>query len=213
MRQVITSVGVVALLLIASISGGVVAKTEDENSLFEQLTGEDTGDKTLGDRVDAVTAALDGYLEKAAYQASSAQAVFDGKTDSERAQEYATNATEVYNANNETIENYTNKRVSVNVSEWDTIAVQFGVDDATATRYLVADNQNGNFANSKMVNDISREVDQTLRLDGYAAKSAGEELSYFVDEYAAKNRDIDASLMTRMQAYAPSINLPDKVMN
>jgi len=213
MRRVITTVGVVALLLIASISGGVAAQTDDENSLFEQLTGEDTDDKTLGDRVDAVTAALDGYVERATYAASSAQATLDGTSDAERAQEYATNATEVYNAHNETIESYTNKRVNVTVAEWDTIAVEFGVGDATATRYLVADEQNGVFANSQMVNDTSREVDHTLRLDGYAAKNAGEELEYFAEEYAAEDKNVDASLMTRMQAYAPSVDLPEEVMN
>ncbi len=213
MRRVITSVGVVALLLIASISGGVTAQTEDENSLFEQLTGEDTDDKTLGDRVDAVTAAIDGYLERATYAASSTQATLDGTSDAERAQGYATNATEVYNTHNETIESYTNKRVNVTVANWDTIAVEFGVGEATATRYLVADAENGNFVNSKMVNDTTRDVDHTLELDGYAAKNAGKELSYFAEEYAAVDRNVDGSLMTRLQAYAPNVDLPKEVVN
>ncbi len=213
MRRLITSGGVIALLLVASISGGVVAQTEEENSLFEQLTGDDADEKTLGDRVDAVTAAVDGYLERAVYTAGSAQATLNGTSDVDRAQEYAADATEVYNAHNETIEQYTNKRVSVTVASWDTVAVEFGVGDATATRYLVSNAENGDFANSRMVNDTTREVDHTLRLDGYAAKNADKELSYFVEEYAAEDKDIDASLMTRMQAYAPNIELPEEVMN
>ncbi len=213
MRRVLTSVGVVMLLLVASISGGVVAQTEDENSLFEQLTGEDTDDTTLGDRVDAVTATLDGYLERATYSASSVQATLNGTSDAERAQTYATDATAVYNANNQTIEEYTNKRVTATVSEWDTIAVEFTVGEATATRYLVSEEQNGEFTHSEMVNDTTREVDRTLRLDEYAAESASEELSYFVEEYAAEDENVDASLVSRMQAYASNIDLPEGVMH
>ncbi len=211
MRHALTSVGVVSLLLIASLSGGVAAQTDDgEHSLFEQLTGEGD-DKTLGDRVDAVTAAIDGYLERASYTATAAQAKLNGTSDAERVQSYATNVTEIYNANNETLETYTNNRVNVTVSKWDTIAIEFEVGDATATRYLLSNERNGEFVDSKMVNDTTRDVDHTLRLDGYAAKSASEELSYFTNEYAADGRDIDASLLTRMQAYAPSIELPEQV--
>ena len=211
MQRQLASAAVAALLLLAAVSGGVVAQEEEENSLFEEFTGVETNsadDSGWLDGVDATIATATNWAERATYGVSS---MLSEKTDAERAQTYATNTTEVFNSHNETLATYTDSRVNVTGSEWDTIAVEFGVGDETATRYLVSDYQNGNFTDAVMVNDTNRTVDKTLVLEDYAAKKASDELEYFATEYAAEDRDVDFALLSRMQAYAGNIELPDGV--
>ncbi len=214
MKRQLASVAVAALLLLAAVSGGVVAQDDEEDSLFEQFTGVETSSAEDSGLLDGVGATIDTagkYIDRTVYGVSS---MLSDRTDAERAQDYATNTTEVFNANNETLTNYTDSRVgNVTGSEWDTIAVEFQVGDATATRYLVTDYENGNFTNGAMVNDTNRTVDKTLVLEDYAAKSAADELEYFTTEYAAENRDVDLALLSRMQAHADNIDLPEGVRN
>jgi|GEM_PF-783225 hypothetical protein len=213
MRIAFTSVAVAAMLLIAGMSGAVVAQTDEEDSLFEQLTGTDTDDDaTFGERVDATTAALVGYQDRVAYSVSTAQAKLSGDTtDADLAEEYAEDTQSTFNANNATLEDYVNARVNVNVSDWDTIAVEHRAGDASATVYLLSENSSGDFADSRMVNTTTRTVDHTLVLEDNAAESASEELTYFTDDYAATGKDVDRPLITRMQAYVDQIVLPEGV--
>ncbi|WP_373190031.1 hypothetical protein [Halolamina sp.] len=213
MRIAFTSVAVAAMLLIAGMSGAVVAQTEEEDSLFEQLTGTETDDDaTLGERIDATTAALASYQDRAAYSVSTTREKLSGDvTDADLAARYAESTKSTFNQNNATLEDYVNARVNANVSDWDTIAVEHRVGEEPTIVYLLSENSSGEFADSRMVNTTNRTVDHTLVLEDNAAESADEELSYFVEDYAADKKDIDRSLITRMQAYADQIVLPEGV--
>lgn len=212
MKRQLASVAVAALLLLAAASGGVVAQEDDEeDSLFKQFTGVETSsddDSGWLDGLGATTSAASNWADRAMYGVN---ALLSDQTDAERAEEYASNTTEVFNSHNDTLVNYTNARVAATPGDWDTIEVQFGAGDATATRYIVAESADGNFTSAAMVNETNRTVDKTMAIENSAAKSAPEELEYFATEYAAEDRDIDLSLMSRMQAYADNIDLPEGV--
>lgn len=213
MKRQLASVAVAAMLLLAAFSGGVAAQEDEEDSLFEQFTGVETNsneDSGWLDGFSAAASAAGNFYDRAMYGVES---LLSDQTDAERAQEYAANTTEVFNANNETLLNYTNARVTATPEEWDTIEVQFTAGDATATRYIVSESADGNFTAAAMVNDTNRTIDKTMRIEDSAAKSAPDELEYFAEEYAAEDRNIDLSLMSRMQAYADNIDLPDGVRN
>ncbi len=213
MTRIIASVALATMLLLAGMTGAVVAQEDEEDSLFEQLTGTDTDDEvTLGARIDATNAALAGYQDRASYTASTMSAKVTGeKTNADFAEQYAQDTKATFNINNATLEDYVNQRVSVNVSEWDVIAIEHRVGDASSTVYLTASKNSGSFDNATMVNTTDRTVDHTLVLEENAAESADEELAYFVENYAADGKDIDRALITRMQAYADQITLPEEV--
>ncbi len=212
MKRQLASVGVAVLLLLAAASGGVVAQEDDEeDSLFEQFTGVETNsneDSSWLDGLGATVSAASNWGDRAMYGIES---MLSDQTDAERAQQYATNTTAVFNSHNETLVNYTNTRVGVTPGDWDTIEVQFTAGDATATRYIVAENASGNFTSAAMVNQTNRSVDKTMSIENSAAKSAPDELEYFATEYAAEDRNVDMALLSRMQAYADNIDLPEGV--
>ncbi|WP_153952736.1 hypothetical protein [Halosegnis longus] len=201
----------VAVLLVTSGAGVATAtQTQEESSLFDQLTGVEvsSSDATLGERVDAVSTVAQKFIDRAMYEFGKLTA---DTSSMDRAQQYASNTSAVFETHAAALEPYVNQRVSAPVSDWDTIAVEFVVEDATATRYLLADESNGEFTNLRMVNDTTRDVDGTLTIEEFAAEDAASELDYFATEYVAENRDVDMALLSRMQAYSDSIDLPDGV--
>lgn len=210
-RRFTIAVLAVAVLLVSSGAGVATAtQTQEEASLFDQLTGVElsSSDATLGERVDAVSTVAEKFVDRAMYRVGKLTA---SDSSMDRAQQYASNTSAVFETHAAAIEPYVNERVSASVTDWDTIAIEFVVDDATATRYLLADESSGEFTDLRMVNDTTRDVDGTLTIEEFAAEDAASELEYFATEYVAENRDVDMALLSRMQAYSGAIELPDGV--
>lgn len=199
-----------AVCMVTAAVGPAVAQTEDDGGLFDGLTGDE--DMTLSDRLDAANGAIAGWVDRLTYQA---RTLADDRDESQRADDYATDLAETYNSNNDTLETWVNARFSGNASDWNVVKVTLKQEDATATRYLVADvdNTTGNFTDSKMVNSTTRTTDAELTLEANAASNAADELQTFVHDYAAKDKTPGRTYLSRMaQQYAGNVELPDGVM-
>jgi len=205
-----TRVAALLALLVAFaavVPAGVVAQ---EDSIWDGF-GDDDEDVSITERVSIVNEEIGAYLDKAQYTAAS---FTTEETEADRAERYGTEFADTYREHNETLETYANSRFSGNASEYDVIAFEFTVGDATANRYLIADanDSTANFSNSRVVNATDRSVDYEIGLNEFAAKNAPAELEYFASEYAAEDRDIDTKLLVRMsKRYGGDITLPEEI--
>lgn len=102
--------------------------------------------------------------------------------------------------------------------ERDVLEITFVLGDEEAVRYLVADidSTTGNYSSAAMLDRAAYEdrglddadTDETVKLSGFAADNAAEELDTFVVEYAAEDRDLAGSsdLARMTTSYAGSID-------
>lgn len=180
-----------------TISAPTVAADGGDTLLGDVFEG-DTSDK-IGDGFSAVWAGLGGARERAGWRVSN---WFGG--DPSTASEEANGLASYYNANNATLEAWANSRK--NWTSNHTVKITLHLDDETATRYLVATAEGGNITSSSMVKTTNRTADHSIDLCGYAADQANEELRTFTEEYASKDKDVDADLLGRMRgAYAQDV--------
>ncbi len=179
----------------------------------------DSGDSVLGDFVDDESdtdwsAVAAGVMDKVLWQASQYTSLSDAEADQQAAEADRADLQETFNANNESIENYTNARFGGNASEWDVIAINHVRDDGEATQYLVADANESNFSNARMVNSTDRTVDKELTLKGYASDNAHTELETFVEEFVSEDRDVTQSYVRELASkYSGYVELPEGVTN
>jgi len=171
----ITSVTVAALVLVASLSGGVAAQ---ENSVVDDLLdGEDDG------LIASAQAYASGYLDR----------VFAEDT-GETAAEAAQNTQETFNGNNTTIQAWVNNRTTAS-EDYDVLAFEFTVDGETSTVYLTSNATNDGYQNASMVDSTDRSVDESCTLENLAAQQADTELAAFVDDYAEPGKNVSRSYL------------------
>lgn len=194
----IVSLLVVVLMLTSTLSGVVVAQSDDEMSFFDQLATE--GDQGADGIVrDAVRGALGSTT-------TTDKLIADLFTDAQDPEQHATEFQDSFNENNQSIETYVNDRVNASTS-LDVIEITFeNKDGENATRYLVADVQDDAYANARVVNTTNRTVDESITAEWYLARNAGSELDTFVSEYAEPNENITLTYELNMyRKYSSSV--------
>lgn len=186
MRRVLLALVVV----LATVSGASVVAADSDGTFGEFIGDDDEGTDWR--------AVVDGILSKNKWYVSNLLSVSDEDADQEAAESDRGDLQATFNANNQSIENYTNARFSGNASEWDVIAIHHVRDDGEATHYLVATSNNSTFSNAQMVNSTDRAVDKEVTLRGYASDNAHNELDHFISEFVAEDRSINRSYLKEL---------------
>ena len=198
----------VALLLIGAVAGGapaVAAQSDDGGILSDFLDDESESDWA---------ATLGGVTDKMLWQASQYVSFSDAEEDQQTAEADRADLQQTFNANSESIENYTNARFGGNASAWNVIEITHIRDDGNATQYLVADVTNGTFHNATMVNTTERTVDHEVTLEGYASDAAHEELDTFVSAFVTEDKDVTIAYTTRLATeYSGYVDRPEALTN
>ncbi len=197
---------IAAMVVLAAIAGGtagVAAQSEDDSILDDFVDDESDTDWS---------AAANGVYQKISWQVSQYTSFSDENADQEAAEGDRADLQEVFNANNQSIENYTNARFTGNASAWNVIAIPHVRDDGMATQYIVADANNSTFSNAAMVNTTNRTVDKELTLSGFASDNAHVELQTFLDEFVAEDRGVTKSYVSELTTkYSGYVELPEGV--
>lgn len=205
-RKQLVSVGLALSLVVTGVTIGAsspaVADSHDP-VLGGVFSDDEDGNATVAERVAsgaaALGAGLGGLQDRAGFWVS--QTVGDRVPalagDQTSAADQASALTTYYRANNETLERYVNARN--NFSGDRTVEVTIKLNGETATRYLLANESNGNVT-TRLVESTSRTVNEDLTVCGFAAQSAYEELKHFTENYAEPGKNVDASYMARLKS-------------
>ncbi len=171
----ITSVAVAALVLVASLSGGVAA--QESSVVDDLLDGEDDG------VLASVQAYGSGWVDR----------IFAEDT-GETAEEAAQNTQATFNGNNSTIQSWVNNRTTASEA-YDVLEFTFEVDGESSTVYLTSNVTSDGYRNASMVDSTDRTVDESCTLEGHAAQQADTELAAFVDHYAEPGKNVTNSYL------------------
>lgn len=211
--NIIATLTVALMLLTAPFAGVAAADTSDDDET-DWLFGIGDDDVTISDRIDATKSAVLGIVDRVKYEVSTRTATVNplvDEDDTPSVTELADEFENVFNLNNETLAEYVNVRADrhdINAIDYEneSIHIEFEFEDEVDDRYIIADvDDDGNFENIRIVADEpdSHEVAHALKLEGYAAYNAADELDRFVDEYAEDGNDIDRTIVNRIvQQYA-----------
>lgn len=197
-RHIAIALAVFLVVGTAAPFTGTVAAQEDDGPLGDILGMVGQADENASglDRaksvVSSVRAASSGLFERLSYRVKGSDS-----TAEKRADEFQT----YYNDHNASFEDYTNSRTTASTSH-DVVALNFTMNDETATRYLVTDvnSSTNDYENSTVVSSTNRTVDQWVTLEGVAADSTPDEAQRFHENYVAEDRDIDGALVSRLGA-------------
>jgi len=193
-RQTVLSIVFAALLVSSVVASPALAdESGGEESFFDGLVDSETA-VGLGQQAASVVA------EATSWAARTKAKVFNDNAGN--ATKYASEFTDSFNEQNETIQSYANARLDA-TADYDVFAVHFhDRSEGNVTRYVVADVSNGNYSNTRAVSELpmNRGVDHHVSLDWYQSKHASDELESFVDDYAAKEKDVSAGYRAKMLA-------------
>lgn len=176
-----------ALLLVSSaIAVAPVTVSADDDSLIgDVLEGSDDDSEGW---LSTARAFVGGYVERASLNFRELR---DGDwSPDDRADELA----DEYNPYSSDFEQYANDRTTASTS-LDVVEIELVNDDESATRYLVADVENGSYANTSIVESTDRQVDAWVSLCGYAARNAPDELEAFREDFVEDDEDVSASYL------------------
>lgn len=193
----VTAIGLAALLVTGVTLGAAPVAADSTDSALGDVFNEDT---TATEYASALIAGLGGASDRAGHWfGQNAPGVLQDLLGVEEpsARDKATAVANYYNANNASLERWTNQRT--NVSSNKTIEVTFHLGDETATRYVLVNASGGNITRSEMVSSTNRTVGEMLAVCGYAAEKAPAELETFVTEFAGPNEDVTADYLARMK--------------
>lgn len=181
-----------ALIVVTAVIGGgsvgVAAQEDDEGGFFDDLVSDDDGDGLLEEAGVWIAGATSG--------ASRTYAAYMG--DDANASTYASDFEAEFNANNESLENFANERLTADTNH-DVFAVYFhDREDRNVSRYVVSDVENGSWMNARVLTEsefeaTNRTVDQWVSLDWYQSRNADDELTEFVDEHAEPDEDLSTA--------------------
>lgn len=206
------TIAIAAVLALASVTGPAAAQSDESvwDSMGETVCNPAADGVSTLDCITAANSNILSIAERGQYKVATSSVL--GSPDT-KADEYATEVADTYNANNESIENYTNSRFDGDASEHNVIELEFEASDETSTRYLVADvDSEDNFTNSQVVNSTDRTADHTVTFHDFAAADASDELQRFVDEYVTEDRNIDPALVNRLgNRYGGDVDLPEEL--
>lgn len=189
MHRRITTV-LVALLLVVSTTAAPAAA--DSDSIVSDLFDDDD-DSTL----DAVLGFASGLADRVTHSVTG---------DDEPADDAAESARKAFNADADDIQAWVNNRSTAD-SDADVVAVTFGVDGESETDYVVADVDNGSYANLSMVDETDRDVDEECTLSGYAATNADAEVEHFVDNFAEPDNNMTNRYLSELAGrYASNVD-------
>lgn len=118
-----------------------------------------------------------------------------GEDDSPSAAERAEAVESYWNSHNESFERYGNKRA--NWSQNQTVEMIWKIDGKTATRYLLANETNGNVT-TRIVESTSRNATQHLHMCGYAAEKSYPELQNFYEKFVEPDKDVTESYLAKL---------------
>jgi hypothetical protein len=202
-RTQLVSVGLALALVVTGVTiGAAPAAADSDDPVLDGVFSDDDGNETsIADRVasgaSALRAGLGGLQDRAGFWVS--QTVGDRVPalagDQTSAADQASALTTYYRANHETLERYVNARR--NFSGDRTVEVTIKLNGEEETRYLLANESNGNVTTS-VVSSTSRTVNEDLTVCGFAAQSSYEELKHFTENYAEPGKDVDASYKARL---------------
>jgi len=176
MHTKLASGAVAVMLLLAAVSGGVVAQEED-SVVGDLLDGEDDG------LIESVQAYAGGFIDR----------VLADETD-ETAAEAAQRTQETFNGNASTIQAWVNNRTTAS-DAYDVLAFTFEVDGETATVYLTSNATADGYQNASMVDTTERTVDDSCTLQDHAGRGADSELATFVEDYAVPGENVTNSYL------------------
>lgn len=198
----------VVLLTVAAVAAGPgTVAAQDDGSVLDGFLDDE------GEEADWSAAAM-GVLDKTTWWASNIDPLSDAEEDRQKALEDRAALQQAFNSQNESIQNYTNARFGGNESAWNVIAIEHVRGEGETTQYLVADVENGSFANARMVNSTERPVDRTVTLSGYASDNAHAELDTFVEEFVDEDRGVTRAYTTRLATeYSGYVDLPEGFTN
>lgn len=194
-----------AILTGVTFAAAPATAAGDGDSVLSGVFSDDSDNEDeslLGAGYDASMAGLSGGWDRAKYAASQYVPAFVSDTfpslspDEKTAAGQADALETYYESNNETLETYVNERE--NFTDDHTVVVTLHLNGETATRYLLANASNGNVSTT-VVSTTDRTPDENLKLCGFAAASAHEELQHFTEEYARPNEDVDTSYLARLK--------------
>lgn len=197
-----------ALLVVVAMCAGApaVAAQSDNGGVLGDFLDDDEEDS----RWAAVKAAATGTLNKNLWWVSNLDPLSDAEADQQKAEQDRADLQETFNANSETIANYSSTYFGGSASEWDVIAIHHVRDDGNVTQYLVADADNSTFSNASMVNTTDRTVDHEVTLEGAASDNAGAELDTFVETFAAVDNPVTREYVSRLATeYSGYIDRPE----
>lgn len=186
----VTTLFAAVLLVLASVGGAGVVTADEDGSFFDDLVSDDGEEGYL--------ASAGIWLAKATGGVSRYWAAYVADGDAADAETYAEDFTSTFNANNETIAQYANQRLTAD-TDHDVFAVYFhDREDGNVTRYVVSDVENGSWSNVTVLtpdefDDRNRTSDHYVSLDWYQSRNADAEVETFVEEYAEDETDLSAT--------------------
>lgn len=178
------TVKAIALALLF-ITAAVMPTAAQSDSGLSDLVGD-----AAEDRLGQLRGAVSGLLDRA-------MVTFGGDDSDETAAEAANQTQEVFNGNATAIQSYVNNRASADTSR-DVFAFTFEIDGESSTVYLTADVVDGAYENTSVVDSTDRSVDDSCTFEGYAARSADEELSYFVTAFVNEDKNVTGKYIGRL---------------
>jgi hypothetical protein len=186
-------------LVLVLLAAGVAPTTALAQSDSED---EDLSDAIFGAAVSAVEDPLGAASKFSAWGQGVAANVGAWAGDPDRTpSECASDLTTEYNEHNATYEEYVNSRTKAEETR-DVVRIDCQQDEdgetTTETVYLVADVQDGNYTNSRIVDSTDRTVDERVLLTGVATEDAPDDLETFRTEYAADDETPPPAYRGRM---------------
>lgn len=203
-KRLVTTLFVGMLVLAAGVATPVAAQ---DSGILDDFQSEEES-STAG----MALAAIDGITDRVSYWAGGINPLADDPDPETAVSNDAAELRSVVTNNSSVIEAYANDRFAGNASEWNVIEITHERDEATTTHYLVADvnASTGDFENVSMAASTNRTVDQSLVLEDYLSDQAAAEMSHFIENYAAEDKDITGEYISRLGSkYKGHYELPD----
>lgn len=196
------------LVVLAAVGAGAptVAAQSDDGGILDDFLDEEDEDSAWA----SAKAMATGTLNKNLWWVSNFDPLSDADEDQQTAEQDRAALQQTFNANSETLANYTSSYFGGDAAEWDVIAIHHVRGEGNATHYLVADATNSTFSNASMVNTTDRTVDHEVTLEGYASDNAAAELETFIEEYAANDTRVTTAYTARLATeYSGYVDRPE----
>lgn len=158
-------------------------------------SAQDADDGGVIESIRTVTSWLDAAI---GWGVGHVESLLDEPADRDAVQAAADLAAE-YNDSSGDIEAWANARVDATTSA-DVLELTFEVDGETATRYLVADVEGDDYANTSVVPSTNRSVDESCTLEDDAARNAADELAAFEDQFVDPDEDVSSRFLGRLDS-------------
>lgn len=200
-RTVLTLALAFGLVLAVTVAPASVAAQSADDDLLDDVLGNSTSDQALA-LGEGFIAGLWGALDR--QQTALLRAVGLGP-EYPAAEQEAADVQQFFNQHSAAFVAYANNRTTAGDAR-DVINFTYVIEGEEYTHVLVAQHSNGTWDSAEIVNSTSRTVDESCRLEGYAAANASEELERAYEQFVTTGETPSAAYIGRLTGqYRPHV--------